>query len=162
MATIVSGTGIVFPDLTTQATAGITPGASLAFTGANTFAGTSGFNGAVTLSSGLKDSAGNLGTAGQLLSTTGSVTLWVNAPTSSGNNTYTGTSTFTNTVTLSAGVKDSSGSFGTAGQILSTTGTATLWVNSGTLLLKVPIWYMQVLHLVQQLFLLSEGSFLLI
>jgi len=79
MATIVSGTGIVFPDLTTQATAGITPGASLAFTGANTFAGTTGFNGAVTLSSGLKDSGGNLGTAGQILSTTGSATLWVNS-----------------------------------------------------------------------------------
>ena len=145
------------------------------FNGNNTFGpnGTSDFNhsvafDAITLGSTVQDGAGSVGTAGQVLSSTGTGVAWVNdsapIPTLSsvltagntatnnliltGDLTITGVSVFNgnnqfgpngtsdfghlvefDNINLEGTVRDGAASVGTAGQVLSSTGTGVAWVN---------------------------------
>ena len=132
-------------------------------------------NGSARITGTLKDSSGNVGTNGQLLSTTGTGTKWLNAPDSGlwennasssraelktlSNGTSTrpagrelvmtdtgrlgiGTTSPTETLTVNGSaritgtLKDSNSSGGTNGQLLSTTGSGTKWLNAN----EVGLW----------------------
>ena len=132
-------------------------------------------NGSARITGTLKDSSGNVGTNGQLLSTTGTGTKWLNAPDSGlwennasssraelktlSNGTSTrpagrelvmtdtgrlgiGTTSPAETLTVNGSaritgtLKDSNSSGGTNGQLLSTTGSGTKWLNAN----EVGLW----------------------
>ena len=112
-----------------------------------------------TLNNALVDALGNTGNAGQVLSTTGTSTQWINISGGLNSGTVTNstlrwngsqwvqadtllssttgvsiavTSTLA-TTTLTAGLADASGNLGTPGQILTSTGTSTQWSSDLTL-----------------------------
>ena len=110
------------------------------------------------VASAFRDSTSSTGTAGQVLSSTGTATQWINAiaddqdlddvltqgNTSGQDITLSGTATITSPsivcnnltsnlqLTVSGTLVDSTSSTGTSGQLLSSTGTATQWVDAST------------------------------
>lgn len=183
-----TGTGVFTSAATTNSFGGIIVG-----TGASSFTGTVGFNANVQtsataelyLQAELRDGSASVGAAGQILSSTGTATEWINASsigtltqvltagntannlsinltgtgaiTTAGVSNFTGgiavganPSTFTGTVGFNANVdtsstltvlgalRDGSSLTGTAGQVLTSTGTATSWVDQSTLVGAVP------------------------
>jgi len=127
--------GIIF---TGTSTTSFTANNSITSLGTNSWGGQNTFSGPIILSSTVSDGT-TIGTAGQVLSSTGSGVSWI-TPASSTNtlqqvldagNTATGTNALINiTGSLTAGtILDTSLSPGGSGQILSSTATGLSWVN---------------------------------
>jgi len=106
--------------------------------GTNTYGGINTFNGTVELNACLEDSNGVCGTVGQVLTSTGSATLWTNGGGVGVQNlsqVLAVGNTATNNIILNGTIQpttitDSTSSVGLAGQILSSNGTGLTWINS--------------------------------
>jgi hypothetical protein len=105
--------------------------------------------GDIALSNQFIDGSGSPGTPGQILSSTGSETLWINSSAGTGfvpyvgatqdlnlgirgiqaNGVSLGSMTVSGPSTFAGAVFDGSNSLGTPGQVLSSTGAETLWIN---------------------------------
>ena len=114
------------------------------FTSTQTITGTKTFN-TLKFNGPIYDSSNSVGTYGQILSTTTTGVKWVDVSSASGdyltttdasntyvnftdNQTITGTKTF-NTLKFNGPIYDSTNSFGTNGQILSTTTSGVKWID---------------------------------
>ena len=101
-------------------------------------AGINTFNGTVELNACVEDSNGVCGTVGQVLTSTGSATLWTNGGGVGLQNlsqVLTVGNTATNDIILNGTIQpttitDSTSSVGLAGQILTSNGTGLTWVNA--------------------------------
>jgi hypothetical protein len=181
-----TGTGVFTSAATTNSFGGIVVGA-----GVSSFAGTVGFNANIAtaaelqVNAGMRDSTSALGVAGQVLSSTGTATEWINSSSigtltqvlTAGNtannlninltgtgaittagvsnfqggisvganpSTFTGTVGFnanidtSSTLTVLGALRDGASLTGTAGQVLTSTGTQTSWVDQSTIVGTVP------------------------
>ena len=106
--------------------------------GTNTYGGINTFNGTVELNACVEDSNGVCGTVGQVLTSTGSATLWTNGGGVGLQNlsqVLAVGNTATNDIILNGTIQpttitDSTSSVGLAGQILTSNGTGLTWVNA--------------------------------
>lgn len=107
--------------------------------GSNTFTGTNTFTGVLDIDSTLEDSAGSVGTSGQVLTSTGTGVIWSANAGIQGlqgvldtSNTATEDINLTGDITVTGDIETTtitaSGSTGTAGQILSSTGSGIQWI----------------------------------
>jgi len=127
--------GIIF---TGTSTTSFSAGNSITSLGNNTWGGTNVFSGAVTLSSTLSDGS-TVGTAGQILSSTGTGLQWINSVSSTntlqqvldvGNSATGVNANITISGSFSSGsIIDFSGSNGVAGQVLQSNGGNYSWVS---------------------------------
>ncbi len=118
-------------------------GVSIGSSGDNVFDGTNTFNGVVEVNDCLEDSNGLCGTVGQVLTSTGSATLWTSGGAigtqdlqgvlDTGNTATGANASITISGTIDPGsITDGSGSIGAAGQVLSWNGASLSWINTAT------------------------------
>lgn len=118
-------------------------GVSIGSSGDNVFGGTNTFNGVVEINDCLEDSNGLCGTVGQVLTSTGSATLWTSGGAigtqdlqgvlDTGNTATGANASITISGTIDPGsITDGSGSIGAAGQVLSWNGASLSWINTAT------------------------------
>jgi hypothetical protein len=147
---VATGTGLTGGPITTTGTLSLDTAATLTWTGPQTFANTASFSNTITIAA--VSANGSVGVAGQVLTSDGTKSYWsaaggtgtvtnvaVGAGLAGGPITTTGTLTVDNTASFSwsnthtfsntvfVNAVSANGSLGTAGQVLTSTGTDTYW-----------------------------------